>query len=67
MANSGWDTDDLIQYEDTTTFALPSIAGPSFPKIIGENIAYSDVTPVSFDEVKGGVLEWVSQGLLFSD
>ena len=62
--NSDWDTDDLIQYENITTFGLPHVTSPSFQKALGENIAYSDLTPVFFEDIVRGVQGWIDPGLL---
>ena len=62
--NSAWDTDDLIQYEDITAFGLPPINSESSQKALGENIAYSDLTPVFFQDLEGGIQEWIDQGLI---
>ena len=68
MAKSGWDTDDLSQYEDITTFGLPPITSPTFQKALGENLAFSTLTPVEFlgeFGIEGGIQGWIDQGLLF--
>ena len=69
FGHSGWDTDDLSVYAGITSFELPPITAPSWEKALGENLAFSTLTPVVFTDtlfgccgIVEGVQGWIDEG-----